>query len=138
MLIKPGDSGSSATLQFCVCCTVSDSLSLFEPMFSTRHASRALLAVRGSWAPRLDSRCRRHGPPWRPCIQCARPSLTRLVVRARSATSSWQTFEFKVETKKLLDIVAKSLHTDKEVLVRELICAVSDACAKLRHERQDR
>jgi len=73
-------------------------------------------------------------------------------VRARSATSSWQTFEFKVETKKLLDIVAKSLHTYKEVLVRELICGVSDACAKLRfmqatswaqsifarHERQDR
>jgi len=40
--------------------------------------------------------------------------------------------EFKAETKKLLDIVAKSLYTDKEVFIRELISNASDACEKLR------
>ena len=40
--------------------------------------------------------------------------------------------EFKAEAKKLLDIVAKSLYTDKEVFVRELISNSSDALEKLR------
>lgn len=40
--------------------------------------------------------------------------------------------EFKAETKKLLDIVAKSLYTDKEVFIREMISNASDACEKLR------
>jgi len=46
--------------------------------------------------------------------------------------SSKQSYEFKAETKKLLDIVAKSLYTDKEVFIRELISNASDACEKLR------
>ncbi|EER05054.1 heat-shock protein, putative [Perkinsus marinus ATCC 50983] len=42
------------------------------------------------------------------------------------------THEFKTETRKLLDIVAKSLYTDKEVFIRELVSNASDACEKLR------
>ena len=38
--------------------------------------------------------------------------------------------EFKAETKKLLDIVAKSIYTDKEVFIRELISNCSDALEK--------
>jgi len=41
--------------------------------------------------------------------------------------------EFQAETKKLLDIVAKSLYTDKEVFVRELVSNSSDALEKRRH-----
>mmetsp|Transcript_76811 Transcript_76811/g.222989 ORF Transcript_76811/g.222989 Transcript_76811/m.222989 type:complete len:745 (-) Transcript_76811:100-2334(-) len=48
------------------------------------------------------------------------------------AASAPETHEFKAETKKLLDIVAKSLYTDKEVFIRELISNASDACEKLR------
>jgi TNF receptor-associated protein 1 len=48
------------------------------------------------------------------------------------AAASTETHEFKAETKKLLDIVAKSLYTDKEVFIRELISNASDACEKLR------
>mmetsp|Transcript_56205 Transcript_56205/g.119655 ORF Transcript_56205/g.119655 Transcript_56205/m.119655 type:complete len:737 (+) Transcript_56205:122-2332(+) len=50
---------------------------------------------------------------------------------ARAFSTSEQ-HEFKAETKKLLDIVAKSLYTDKEVFIRELISNASDACEKLR------
>jgi len=35
--------------------------------------------------------------------------------------------EFKAETKRLLDIVAKSLYTDSEVFIRELLSNASDA-----------
>jgi TNF receptor-associated protein 1 len=41
--------------------------------------------------------------------------------------------EFKAETKKLLDIVAKSIYTDKEVFLRELMSNSSDALEKQRY-----
>ncbi|XP_035404886.1 heat shock protein 75 kDa, mitochondrial [Cygnus atratus] len=41
--------------------------------------------------------------------------------------------EFQAETKKLLDIVARSLYSEKEVFIRELISNSSDALEKLRH-----
>jgi len=44
-----------------------------------------------------------------------------------------ETHGFQAETRQLLDIVAKSLYTDKEVFVRELISNSSDALSKLRH-----
>ncbi|XP_066592672.1 heat shock protein 75 kDa, mitochondrial [Prorops nasuta] len=43
--------------------------------------------------------------------------------------------EFQSETKMLLEIVAKSLYSDKEVFVRELISNASDALEKLRYLR---
>lgn len=46
---------------------------------------------------------------------------------------SSQEMEFKAETKKLLDIVAKSLYTDKEVFLRELLSNSSDALEKQRY-----
>lgn len=44
--------------------------------------------------------------------------------------------EFKAETKKLLDIVAKSLYTDQEVFLRELLSNASDALEKQRFSSQ--
>merc|ERR1719471_1453485 len=41
-------------------------------------------------------------------------------------------YEFQAETRMLLDIVAKSLYSEKEVFVRELISNASDAIEKLR------
>lgn len=40
---------------------------------------------------------------------------------------------FKAETKKILDIMAKSVYTDREVFVRELISNASDALEKARY-----
>jgi len=48
------------------------------------------------------------------------------------STKKEEVHEFKAETRKLLDIVAKSLYTDQEVFIRELISNASDACEKLR------
>lgn len=42
-------------------------------------------------------------------------------------------FEFKAETRKLLDIVASSLYSDKDVFVREIVSNCSDALEKLRY-----
>ena len=41
--------------------------------------------------------------------------------------------QFKAETRKLLDIVAKSIYTDKEVFIRELLSNCSDALEKQRY-----
>lgn len=43
--------------------------------------------------------------------------------------------EFQAETRMLLDIVAKSLYSEKEVFVRELVSNASDALEKLRYLR---
>ena len=40
---------------------------------------------------------------------------------------------FQAETRQILDIVAKSLYTDKEVFLRELVSNASDALEKLRY-----
>lgn len=43
------------------------------------------------------------------------------------------TFEFKTETQRLLNIVAHSLYTDKDVFIRELLSNSSDALEKQRY-----
>ena len=46
---------------------------------------------------------------------------------------SEETLQFQAEVSRLLDIVAKSLYSEKEVFLRELISNASDACDKLRY-----
>jgi molecular chaperone HtpG len=47
---------------------------------------------------------------------------------------SSEQMQFRAEVSRLLDIVAHSLYSDKEVFLRELISNASDACDKLRYE----
>lgn len=49
-------------------------------------------------------------------------------------TGQTATYEFKAETKKLLDIVINSLYTERDVFIRELISNAADALEKFRHE----
>jgi len=44
-----------------------------------------------------------------------------------------ETFTFETEVGKLLDIVARSLYSHKEIFLRELISNASDACDRLRY-----
>jgi len=43
--------------------------------------------------------------------------------------------EFQAETRQLLDIVARSLYSEKEVFIREIISNSSDALEKVRHKQ---
>lgn len=47
-----------------------------------------------------------------------------------------ETFTFQAEVSRLLDIVAHSLYSEKEIFLRELISNSADACDKLRYEAQ--
>lgn len=49
---------------------------------------------------------------------------------------SEERLSFQAEVSRLLDIVAHSLYSDKEVFLRELISNASDACDKLRYAAQ--
>lgn len=48
-------------------------------------------------------------------------------------TGTQETFTFQAEVGKLLDIVAHSLYSQKEVFLRELVSNAADACDKLRY-----
>lgn len=49
-------------------------------------------------------------------------------------TSGKKTYKFKAEIKQLLDILARSLYTNREIFVRELISNAADALDKVRFE----
>jgi molecular chaperone HtpG len=58
-----------------------------------------------------------------------------LINKGETMTETHTTkFEFKAETKKLLDILVHSLYTSKDIFLRELISNSSDALDKLRFE----
>ncbi|KAM3827073.1 heat shock protein 75 kDa, mitochondrial isoform 1-T1 [Vipera latastei] len=62
------------------------------------------------------------------------PPLSRSPSRPESVPGSTSKYEFQAETQKLLDIVARSLYSEQEVFIRELISNSSDALEKLRYK----
>ncbi|XP_019752917.1 heat shock protein 75 kDa, mitochondrial isoform X1 [Hippocampus comes] len=60
--------------------------------------------------------------------------LHTIISDSETVQGTFSKHEFQAETKKLLDIVARSLYSEKEVFIRELISNGSDALEKLRHK----
>lgn len=56
-----------------------------------------------------------------------------LIHETEKITGKEEKLEFQAETRKLLDIVARSIYSEREVFVRELISNASDALEKLRY-----
>ncbi|CAH0552624.1 unnamed protein product [Brassicogethes aeneus] len=56
-----------------------------------------------------------------------------IISNKEKATGESTKHEFQAETRMLLDIVAKSLYSEKEVFIRELISNASDALEKFRY-----
>jgi len=96
-------------------------------MLSTLRVPARRLTTSAVLRPRNHASMARRHQPW-----LSTPALAARCSRWARPNSSSTEHEFKAETKKLLDIVAKSLYTDKEVFIRELISNASDACEKLR------
>lgn len=65
----------------------------------------------------------------------ATPTGDVLIEETEKVAGPTSQLEFQAETRKLLDIVARSLYSDKEVFVRELISNASDALEKTRFKR---
>ncbi|MBN3322750.1 TRAP1 protein, partial [Atractosteus spatula] len=61
--------------------------------------------------------------------------LHNIISDTEHVQGSFDKHEFQAETKKLLDIVARSLYSEKEVFIRELISNGSDALEKMRHRQ---
>lgn len=62
-------------------------------------------------------------------------SYHNIIGNNEKATASGEKHDFQAETRMLLDIVAKSLYSDKDIFIRELISNASDALEKFRYLR---
>ena len=51
-----------------------------------------------------------------------------------NSTKNKENLTFQAEVSKLLDLVANSLYSEREIFLRELISNSADACEKLRYE----
>ncbi|XP_065747935.1 heat shock protein 75 kDa, mitochondrial [Phocoena phocoena] len=90
-----------------------------------------------SWSPRQNLASSSHVGRWfssQAAEDRKEEPLHSIISSSETVQGSVSKHEFQAETKKLLDIVARSLYSEKEVFIRELISNASDALEKLRHK----
>ncbi|XP_050722612.1 heat shock protein 75 kDa, mitochondrial-like [Eriocheir sinensis] len=109
---------------------------------STRLAGSLLALRRAPRLPRGTLAALTHGPA---ALHQAQPAgVAGSLCRSLHTSPHWaqeaaqtsgqpESYEFQAETRMLLDIVAKSLYSEKEVFIRELISNASDAIEKARY-----
>ncbi|MGH0148620.1 UNVERIFIED_CONTAM: hypothetical protein FKN15_013378 [Acipenser sinensis] len=94
------------------------------------------VSLTGAWRPEL-SRCSAFVARQAYSTQIAETKeeepLHTIIRDTENIEGSFTKHEFQAETKKLLDIVARSLYSEKEVFIRELVSNGCDALEKLRH-----
>ncbi|XP_011864470.1 PREDICTED: heat shock protein 75 kDa, mitochondrial [Vollenhovia emeryi] len=89
----------------------------------------------------VQSQCQRlpviynHVRHWSSQPEVQATEYHNIIKDTEKATGESAKHEFQSETQMLLQIVAKSLYSDKEVFVRELVSNASDALEKLRYLR---
>ncbi|XP_054848644.1 heat shock protein 75 kDa, mitochondrial [Eublepharis macularius] len=86
------------------------------------------------WAAGLRRSSTRAAESGEKLEESAVPPPHTLVNDTESVQGAATSYEFQAETKKLLDIVARSLYSEKEVFIRELISNGSDALEKMRYK----
>lgn len=59
--------------------------------------------------------------------------LFHLLANLFLSEGSQEKHEFQAETRRILDIVAKSLYTEREIFIREIVSNASDALEKVRY-----
>merc|ERR1719204_65909 len=64
--------------------------------------------------------------------ETAEPVVETVVVEEPKLKGAKKAHTFQAETRELLNIVSKSLYTEKEVFIRELLSNASDALEKAR------
>src|SRR5512145_351074 len=77
--------------------------------------------------------CKRRPRPRRACAPAGSRSYTAARDQSEIPAMSEQKLQFQAEVSRLLDIVAHSLYSEKEIFLRELISNASDACDRLRY-----
>ncbi|KAL0126042.1 hypothetical protein PUN28_004854 [Cardiocondyla obscurior] len=89
----------------------------------------------------IQSQCQRlpviysHVQHWSSQPEVQTTEYHNIIKDTEKSTGESAKHEFQSETQMLLQIVAKSLYSDKEVFVRELVSNASDALEKLRYLR---
>src|SRR5271169_5750993 len=82
---------------------------------------------RRRWLDRVCWRCRRS------CGDADFATYPRRKCTSRRQKMTQETRSFQAEVSRLLEIVAHSLYSEKEIFLRELISNASDACDRLRY-----
>ncbi|XP_051877132.1 heat shock protein 75 kDa, mitochondrial isoform X2 [Pristis pectinata] len=95
----------------------------FQGAAFLRHHQRCVPDTRSLWYPYSTQSARSQEGE----------TLHNIITDSENVEGSFSNHEFQAETRKLLDIVARSLYSEKEVFIRELISNGSDALEKLRH-----
>ncbi|CAG0914382.1 unnamed protein product [Notodromas monacha] len=122
----------------------------FQRREKTTCNSIKILEAKSAVLCTLCSRTKSVGYEWNPMRACIRPYSTTTAAEPESASETSAEYhciiddketpsgpedshEFQAETKMLLDIVAKSLYSEKEVFIRELVSNANDAIEKFRY-----